>query len=87
MSDFTIFLSYYEKAFPEKKSFAKAYQIRASKMILQYDPHWVNAYLTMIANSTKVSDRERWISELRKQYIGDDERWKNTVEPFINSYY
>ncbi len=86
MSDLSIFLAYYVSEYPEKSLLVEKYQKQLAKKILEQDPHWVNAYFIMLSVSEKRSERSYWISELKKNYIWDVERWKITVEPYINQY-
>ena len=86
MSDLSIFLSYYSSEYPEKSLLVEKYQKQLAKKILEHDPHWVNTYFIMIRISKNDSEKSYWIDQLRKNYIGDSERWKSTVEPYINAY-
>ncbi len=86
MSDLSIFLAYYSSEYPEKSLLVEKYQKQLAKKILEHDPHWVNAYFIMISISKNDSEKSYWIDQLRKNYIGDDERRKAIVEPYINSY-
>lgn len=54
--------------------------------IIQQDKHWVNGYFFLIANSRSSIEREKWIDALSDAYIGDMDRWKMTIIPFISSF-
>ncbi len=86
MSDLSIFLAYYASEYPEKSLLVEKYQKQLAKKILEHDPHWVNAYFIMLGVSEEDSEISYWMNELKKNYIGDVERWKITVEPFIDQY-
>ena len=86
MSDLSIFLSSYATNYPEKILLAEKYQKQLAKKILDHDSHWVNAYFVMLRIAKSNTERSYWINELKKNYIWDTERWKNTVEPSITYY-
>lgn len=86
MSDLSILLAYYASEYPEKSLLVEKYQRQLAEKILEYDIHWVNAYFIMISISKNDSEKSYWMDQLRKNYIGDDERRKVIVEPYINSY-
>lgn len=85
-SDLGNFLSHAASIDPIKKSLYAQYQKKLWMKIIQQDKHWVNGYFFLIANSRSSIEREKWIDALSDAYIGDMDRWKMTIIPFISSF-
>lgn len=85
-SDLGNFLSQATSIDPTKKSLYAQYQKALWVKIITADPHWVNGYFFLIANARSSVEKEKWIDALSDAYIGDMDRWKMTIVPFINSF-
>ena len=85
-SDLGNFLSQASSIDPTKKSLYSQYQKALWMKIIAADPHWVNGYFFLIANAKSSTEKDKWIDVLSDAYIGDIDRWKSTIAPFINSF-
>ncbi len=85
-SDLGNFLSHVTSIDPTKKSLYAQHQKKLWMKIIAADPYWVNGYFFLIANSKSSIEKEKWIDALSDAYIGDMDRWKMTIIPFISSF-